>query len=240
MLRIYCDGACSGNPGPGGWAFVIPSRKVEQSGYEEQTTNNRMEITAVYEALKYLYNHLISLGEDIEIITDSQYVVNTMTKGWQKKKNTDLWACIEDYGFYFANIKWTWVKGHSDNKYNQRCDELAVKEYKAKQEQKLRVKESEEKRELEWYGEKVPLHASESIMVGFEPYERYKVGEDHFVLILKCLSLKNVYATEADSKELLTIGRYSECRQALQNYKSLVEDDFQEILFNVTTAARTT
>ena len=130
MLKIYCDGACSGNPGPGGWAFVIPELNVEQSGYEPDTTNNRMEITAVYKALKYLYDHSINLNEDIEIITDSQYVVNTMTQGWKKNKNQDLWAYIDEYKYYFTNIKWTWVKGHADNKYNQRCDELAVEAYK--------------------------------------------------------------------------------------------------------------
>ena len=86
MLKIYCDGACSGNPGPGGWAFVIPERGIEQSDYELDTTNNRMEITAVYKALKYLYDHLINLGENIEIITDSQYVINTMTQSWKKNK----------------------------------------------------------------------------------------------------------------------------------------------------------
>ena len=130
MLKIYCDGACSGNPGPGGWAFVIPERNIEQSGYEPDTTNNRMEITAVYKALEYLYKHLIHLGEAVEIITDSQYVINTMTQGWKKNKNQDLWAYIDEYKYYFTNIKWTWLKGHADNKYNQRCDELAVEAYK--------------------------------------------------------------------------------------------------------------
>ena len=231
MIKVYCDGACSGNPGPGGWAFVIPKFDIEISDYEETTTNNRMEITAVYKALQYLYNHLIGLGENIEIITDSQYVVNTMTKGWQKKKNNDLWAYIEDYRFYFANIKWTWVKGHADNKHNQRCDELAVSEYKSYQEHRKNEMMLETKRELDWYGKKIPLNTTQKIVIEFAPYEKYDVGKDNYVMLLKCTALENVFVAEANSKELLGIGSYSECRQVLQNYKSLVEDDFRRIPF---------
>ena len=108
MLKIYCDGACSGNPGPGGWAFVIPELNIELAGFNKDTTNNRMEITAVFEALKYIYNnHHDIMGEDIEIITDSQYVINTMTKGWKKNKNTDLWSMLDYYRWYFTgNVKY--------------------------------------------------------------------------------------------------------------------------------------
>lgn len=231
MLKIYCDGACSGNPGPGGWAFVIPDLDVEISGFDSDTTNNRMEITAAYEALKYLYSRLINLGEDVEIITDSQYVINTMTKGWKMNKNRDLWEKLAKYRFYFRNIKWTWVKGHADNKHNQRCDELAVAEYRAYQESERMTKELEEERELEWYGKQVPLDSTQKVMIEFAPYEKYDVGKDHYVMILKSTAINNVYAAEADSKELLCIGSYSECRQVLQNYKILVEDDFRRIPF---------
>lgn len=131
MLKIYCDGACSGNPGPGGWAFVIPELNVEMSGYEPDTTNNRMEIFAVIQALKFIYHECRQYMDDgVEIITDSQYVVNTMTNGWKKNKNQDLWSSLEYYLWYFLYVNWTWVKGHADNKYNQRCDELAVEAYK--------------------------------------------------------------------------------------------------------------
>lgn len=231
MLKIYCDGACSGNPGPGGWAFVIPKLDVENSGFEDNTTNNRMEITAVYEALKYLYGRLINLGDDIEIITDSQYVVNTMTKGWKMNKNRDLWEALAKYRFYFRDIKWTWVKGHADNKHNQRCDELAVQEYKSYQEYNKKQLEEENRRELNWYGEKMPINLNQKIDIRFSPYEKYNVGKEHYVQLLKCTALNDVFAAEADSKELLCIGSYSQCRQALQNYKSLVEDDFNTIPF---------
>lgn len=231
-LKVYCDGACSGNPGPGGWAFVIPKLNIEMSDYEKQTTNNRMEITAVIKALEYVRTHFFGVGEDkLEIITDSQYVVNTMTKGWQKKKNTDLWDQLDGIIGKFNTIAWTWVKGHSDNKYNQRCDELAVDEYKKYLSYKAKEKAEEDKRELEWYGKKIPLNSIQKIIVEFAPYEKYDVGKDHYVMLLKCTAIDNIYAAEADSKELLCIGSYSECRQVLQNYKTLVECDFKEIPF---------
>ena len=232
MLKIYCDGACSGNPGPGGWAFVIPKFDIEISDYEEQTTNNRMEITAAMKALEFIYNECPQYMDDgVEIITDSQYVVNTMTKGWKKNKNLDIWSSLEYYLRHFLYVNWTWVKGHADNKHNQRCDELAVAEYRAYQESKRTIKELEEEKELKWYGKKVPLDSTQKIMIEFAPFEKYDVGKNHFVNILKCTAIDAVYAAEADSKELLGIGSYSECRQVLQNYKSLVEDDFQRIPF---------
>lgn len=134
MIQVYCDGACSGNPGPGGWAFIIPSLNVEKSGYVEATTNNRMEITAVIEAISYLSSTNKRNYKDrrLEIITDSQYVVNSMTKGWRKLKNTDLWGALDFLLSLGWQITWTWVKGHSDNPYNARCDELAVKEYSSR------------------------------------------------------------------------------------------------------------
>lgn len=131
MLKIYCDGACSGNPGPGGWAFIIPELNIERTGFVDNTTNNRMELTAVVEALTCISaTTSISKTKKVEIITDSQYIVNTMTKGWRKNKNMDLWHML-DYLISFGWIvTWTWVKGHADNSYNARCDELAVGAYK--------------------------------------------------------------------------------------------------------------
>jgi ribonuclease HI len=135
MIQVYCDGACSGNPGPGGWAFVIPALNVEKSGYVEATTNNRMEITAVIEAISYLSstNKRNYSDRRLEIITDSQYVVNSMTKGWRKLKNIDLWGALDFLLSLGWQITWTWVRGHSDNPHNARCDELAVQEYASRQ-----------------------------------------------------------------------------------------------------------
>ena len=145
MIELYCDGACSGNPGPGGWAFLIKADFLGlvdyyiESGYSgKQTTNNRMEIQACIEGLGEVYAQQAKynkLGEDdILVITDSQYVINTMTKGWARNKNKELWDeldstinVLESTG---SKISWKWVKGHASNPYNKVCDEMAVKAYK--------------------------------------------------------------------------------------------------------------
>ena len=134
MIQVYCDGACSGNPGPGGWAFVIPSLGIKKSGYQNATTNNRMELTAVIEALSYLSSTTDQSYNDVEveIITDSQYVVKSMTENWRKLKNTDLWSTLTSLCSLGWKITWTWVKGHANNTYNTRCDELAVEAYTKK------------------------------------------------------------------------------------------------------------
>jgi len=134
-VKIYTDGACSGNPGPGGWGAILiyGSKEKELSGYEASTTNNRMELTSVLKALEALREPC-----EIELFTDSQYVANAVNKGWlytwakkgwKKKggevKNPDLWVKLLPY-LEKHNIKFIWVKGHADNEYNNRCDELAV------------------------------------------------------------------------------------------------------------------
>ena len=91
MIEIYTDGACIGNPGPGGWGVVILNGSQNRflSGGDSSTTNNRMEITAVIEALKNVDDN------DVTIYSDSTYVINTITKGWKKNKNQDLWELLE-------------------------------------------------------------------------------------------------------------------------------------------------
>ena len=229
MLKIYCDGACSGNPGPGGWAFIIPELDVELAGFDKDTTNNRMEITAVFEALKYVYdNHHNIVGEDVEIITDSQYVINTITKGWKKNKNTDLWSMLDYYRWYFTgNVKWTWVKGHTDNTFNMRCDELAVREYKRYQESHKDEIQKEKTREYQTYGELMPLNLNQKIDVRFVPYEKWNVGYGKFVTILQCTALGNIFAAEANNITLLTIGSYESCKECVKLYKLQQEDRVQ-------------
>ena len=136
---IYTDGACSGNPGPGGWAAVLKygENEKELSGGEISTTNNRMELGAVIYALEALKQRC-----DVEVYTDSQYVANALnlgwleswkSKGWKRKggevKNLDLWKMLSDL-LEKHNVTFNWVKGHADNEYNNRCDELAVEESK--------------------------------------------------------------------------------------------------------------
>lgn len=125
-VTIFSDGACSGNPGPGGWASVLlcNGRERRISGSCESTTNNRMEITAVLEALKVL-----KFPCYVTVVTDSAYVVNTMTQGWKRNKNNDLWAELDKYVYGIHNVKFVWIKGHASNEYNKICDKMAVAEY---------------------------------------------------------------------------------------------------------------
>ena len=138
-IEIYTDGACSGNPGKGGWGAVLVYKNTEKeiSGYEKETTNNRMELTAVIMALKALKEPC-----NVKLTTDSKYVCDAVNKvwvyswksrGWKKadKKpalNVDLWEQLLEL-LSIHNVEFNWVKGHNGHKYNERCDELAVSEY---------------------------------------------------------------------------------------------------------------
>ncbi len=134
-VTIYTDGACSGNPGPGGWGAILMYReqKKELSGFEPETTNNRMELRAVIEAVRAL-----KFSCTLTIHTDSAYVCNAFQRGWlanwqrngwktsakRDVENQDLWrALIDALGTH--TYQFVKVKGHADNPYNNRCDELA-------------------------------------------------------------------------------------------------------------------
>ena len=136
MIKIYTDGSCIGNPGNGGWAAIInangDTKKI--SGSEKNTTNNRMELIAVISALKYVQN------ENIELFTDSKYtkdgiekwIYNWKKNGWktankQSVKNIDLWQDLDQLN-QKKNVHWNWVKGHSNNEYNNMADKLARSE----------------------------------------------------------------------------------------------------------------
>ena len=141
-IEIYTDGACSGNPGPGGWGAILRFRTGEKvyekeiSGGEAGTTNNRMELTGAISALRALKEPC-----QVELYSDSKYVIDALEKGWAKgwrargwvkgdKKpalNPDLWQqLLELCEYHTVNLHW--VKGHASNPYNNRCDELAVAE----------------------------------------------------------------------------------------------------------------
>lgn len=132
-VHIYTDGAARGNPGPGGYGVVMlwgEKRKEISAGYR-LTTNNRMELMAVIVALQ----HLSKKNIPITIFTDSQYIVNSIEKKWLNnwiktnfkggKKNKDLWLQYHELSKNF-DIKMKWVKGHAENVFNNRCDELAT------------------------------------------------------------------------------------------------------------------
>ena len=137
MINIYTDGACSGNPGIGGWGAVIFSNSddvVFLNGGENITTNNRMELTAAIKSISYFKNR-----SNLEIFTDSKYlkdgierwILNWKKNGWKtsnKKpvKNKDLWVQL-DKEILKHNIKWNWVKGHANNEFNEKADSLARK-----------------------------------------------------------------------------------------------------------------
>jgi len=140
-VQIYTDGACSGNPGPGGWGAILIYGEVEKeiSGGEVSTTNNRMELISVIKALETLKEPC-----EVELYTDSQYVANAINcgwleswrrMGWKRKggdvKNPDLWIkLIPLLGTH--DVKFIWVRGHAENEYNERCDELAVTEARSR------------------------------------------------------------------------------------------------------------
>lgn len=137
-IKIYTDGAASGNPGPGGYGVVLisGSHRLEKSGGFRLTTNNRMELLAVIVGLEALKKP----GSKVTIYTDSRYVADSVSKGWlfqwetkgfNKKKNPDLWKRFLDV-YRKHNVKIEWIKGHSDNKENELCDRLAVEASRGK------------------------------------------------------------------------------------------------------------
>ena len=139
-VTLYTDGACSGNPGPGGWGAILEFQGTEKelSGGEGETTNNRMELTAVIEGLSALKEPCI-----VELYSDSKYVIDGLSKGWavswrkngwrkaDKKPalNPDLWEKLLDLTEKHQ-LHYHWVKGHAENPKNNRCDALAVAESK--------------------------------------------------------------------------------------------------------------
>ena len=215
MLKIYCDGACSGNPGPGGWAFMIPERNIEQSGYESDTTNNRMEITACIKALQVALTYIEI--DKVEIITDSQYVVNTMTKGWKKNKNIDLWRQLDWLVANLQKVKWTWVKGHSSNEYNNRCDELAVAEYKTKTIKAIKTGVDSKFEELEITNEEVENY---NFQLNFSLIKKFRVN-NFIYRMYECPSfLKDFFILENNHQDLVMMGNYDKCLKYLNDLKN--------------------
>ena len=128
-VTIYTDGACSGNPGPGGWGAILEWNGVEKeiSGGAADTTNNRMELIGVIEALSLLKEPCV-----VELYSDSKYVIDALQKGWVKSdkkpaQNVDLWERLLPL-VARHELRCHWVKGHAENEKNNRCDQLAVAE----------------------------------------------------------------------------------------------------------------
>ncbi len=137
IVHLFTDGACSGNPGPGGWAFIlrhpVSGKEIEHAGGERDTTNNRMELRAVIEGL-----HALTRRSRVDIYSDSQYVLNGLrewleqwkARGWRtaaKKpvKNEDLWRELDRLKAEHE-LDFHWIRGHNEHPENERCDQLAV------------------------------------------------------------------------------------------------------------------
>jgi ribonuclease HI len=139
QVELYTDGACAGNPGPGGWGAILRfgERERELAGFDASTTNNRMELTAVIEGLSALKEPCA-----VTLYCDSKYIIDAIDKGWAKswrakgwvkadKKpalNADLWARLLEL-LEIHRVKTVWVRGHNGHPENERCDRLAVNEY---------------------------------------------------------------------------------------------------------------
>ncbi|MBQ7153876.1 MAG: ribonuclease HI [Clostridia bacterium] len=138
-VDIYTDGACTGNPGPGGWGAILVYRQIEKEicGGEPDTTNNRMELTAAIEALRMLKESC-----EVTLTSDSQYLVSALNEHWVDKwqenhwnhgknghgspvPNADLWQHLLEAAAPH-NVTWVWVRGHNGHPYNERCDRLAT------------------------------------------------------------------------------------------------------------------
>lgn len=160
VIKIYTDGACSGNPGPGGWGYIIcmSNKILKSSGFEPITTNNRMELSAVTNGIEKIMNMIFQEKEiekeninKLEIISDSAYVVNSITKGWlevwkqkgfknskcEDVKNVDLWlrldGMLQEAEFIGLQIVFTKIKGHNGDYFNEMVDKLAKSEIKKKE-----------------------------------------------------------------------------------------------------------
>ena len=121
MIDIFTDGSCIGNPGPGGWAAIIVEDGATRNihGRDENTTNNRMEVLAAIQGIEATPS-----GVDVCVHSDSSYLINTMTKGWKRNKNQDLWARL-DFEVAKRKVQWNWVKGHAGHPLNEKADRIA-------------------------------------------------------------------------------------------------------------------
>jgi len=151
-VTIYTDGACSGNPGPGGWGAILIYGAVEKelNGGDDNTTNNRMELISIISALEALREPC-----EVDLYTDSQYVANAVNRGWldswQRRgwkrkggevKNTDLWIRLVPL-LELHKVGFAWVKGHAENEYNNRCDKLAAEEAQRRRESANKTEDEE-------------------------------------------------------------------------------------------------
>jgi len=134
--EIFTDGSSLGNPGPGGFCALVRvgGKTTIVKGGDTDTTNNRMEMSAIIAGLYFLHTKFPN-ASPVEVISDSSLIMDTMNKGWKRKKNKDFWEKMDFITSKFDEITWTWVRGHAGHKENTKADQVAVVE--AKKQQKL-------------------------------------------------------------------------------------------------------
>lgn len=156
IIEIFTDGSCIGNPGPGGWGAVILEKDnkgkdkpiIKIKGGQSETTNNRMEMIAVIEALRFIHENNLQMA-DIILHSDSNLIVKTLNEGWKRKANIDLWEEIDTLNEELS-VEYKWVKGHANNKWNEEVDKLALQEA-------TKVKQSSSKIKGRHYGSQKKL-----------------------------------------------------------------------------------
>lgn len=219
-LKLYCDGACSGNPGPGGCAFIILDESTKydyrEAKYFPNTTNNRMELQACIEGLEEIYVRGKNVNV-IEIYTDSQYLVKTMTMGWKKSKNTDLWQDLDDVIEDLKRenpsnfkIEWNWVKGHASNKYNNLCDKMAVNAYKNPPLQQDQI-----------------IERVDTIDISFKHIQTYTYSNREVNIYEFKNEICNQYVAELDNAEIVGFANN------LKNLHEIVESKIKKDLLNL-------
>lgn len=130
-IEIYTDGSCKGNPGPGGWAALLLEERAEKpfeilKGNDPDTTNNRMEMIGIIEALRYIHENNFQKNS-VTLFSDSNLIIQTLLQGWKKKANLDLWEELDALNEEL-DVKFVWVKGHAKNRWNNECDKVAQSE----------------------------------------------------------------------------------------------------------------
>lgn len=214
-LTIFTDGACSGNPGPGGWAAVIfgPRKVFELGGSVANTTNNRMEMTAAVEALKYILSKQKKFSGHIDLFTDSKYLINgimTWVHNWRRKAwktaagedvvNQDLWKELLELS-ESIKVSWFYVPGHSDHPVNDRCDIIAVDFSKGREPLLF----SGNKEDYFIQIEDVPIHFEKNISASQEGYK--KSGQKGIKSYLSLVGGKLVRHADWNSCERRVKGR---------------------------------
>jgi len=206
MIRICTDGACLRNPGPGGWAAVIISDdgRKEIKGCDKQTTNNRMEIMAAIEGLRQC-----APGSKVLIETDSQYLVNTMTKNWKRNANVDLWNTL-DILVTERSVKWKWIKGHNNHPENERADKLATD--MAKSADKSSVKKNDENPSPSHFDLEGNVHMVD--VTSKKATERVAVARGY--VVMKPSTLEIIKQGEAAKGDVLTVAQIAGIMAAKQ------------------------